>query len=162
MYTLENRITMKPFDLEAAKRGAAVCTKYGDSAQITEVDMSDPIPISADVTMTLGMSYYPDGKGCCNSDDLMMRDDDYLERLERGEYISPARHQEGDPTVKEKLTVATCQEHLPVGLTKREWFAGMALAGEIAGFFAGDCCVKGEGKMCQRPSPKMRFCSPTP
>lgn len=66
------------------------------------------------------------------------------ERLERGEYESPSRHQEDDPTVKKELTDSTCKESLPVGLTKREWFAGMAMAGEIAGFLAGEREVNGE------------------
>lgn len=31
-------------------------------------------------------------------------------------------------------------------MTRREWFAGMALAGEIAGFIAGERDVNGEEK----------------
>lgn len=77
---------MKTFDLEAAKRGAAVCTQYGDPARIIGIDMSDPIPISADVEITTRESYYADGTSCEDHFDLMMRDDDYLEKLERGEY----------------------------------------------------------------------------
>ena len=52
--------------------------------------------------------------------DLMMRDDDYLEKLERGEY---GNHIED----KREMVVPTCKDSLQVGLTKREWFAGMAI-----------------------------------
>lgn len=77
---------MKTFDLEAAKRGAAVCTQYGEPVRIVGIDTSDPIAISADVEITARKSYYADGTSCEDHFDLMMRDDDYLERLERGEY----------------------------------------------------------------------------
>lgn len=59
--------------------------------------------------------------------DLMMRDDDYAEKLERGEYR---------PTVKEKLTVdnPTCKESLPVDREYwRRVYAGQAMMGIFAG-----------------------------
>lgn len=80
----------------------------------------------------------------------MMRDDDYLERLARGEYgnhIADAS-KKMRAVVKQNLITETptCKESLLVGLTKREWFAGMAMAAEIAGFLAGDRDVNGEEK----------------
>ena len=54
----------------------------------------------------------------------MMRDDDYLEKLERGEYQSgQIRPLYENPSNS-------------MGLTRREWFAGMAMAGEISGYLA--------------------------
>lgn len=57
--------------------------------------------------------------------DLMMRDDDYEYKLERGEY---------GPTIKENLTVdnPTCKESLPVDREYwRRVYAGMAMAARI-------------------------------
>ena len=71
--------------------------------------------------------------------DLMMRDDDYLEKLERGEYA---------PSVKENLTVEnpTCKESLPVDREYwRRVYAGQAMAGQIAGVIARGA-VKRTGK----------------
>lgn len=59
--------------------------------------------------------------------DLMMRDDDYAEKLARGEYRS---------TVKENLTVdnPTCKESLPVDREYwRRVYAGQAMMGIFAG-----------------------------
>lgn len=64
--------------------------------------------------------------GECNLS-LMMRDDDYAEKLARGEY---------GPTVKEKLTVdtPTCKESLPVDREYwRRVYAGQAMMGIFAG-----------------------------
>ena len=133
---------MKTFDLEAAKRGAAVCTRDGKQARIVCHDADNPLfrivalvggVISGEETP---QSYREDGGWLpanteCNQD-LMMRDDDYLEKLERGEYQSgQIRPLYENPSIS-------------MGLTKREWFAGMAMAGEMSGFFAGNNRVKGE------------------
>nr|DAS26567.1 MAG TPA: hypothetical protein [Caudoviricetes sp.] len=70
---------------------------------------------------------------------LVMRDDDYLEKLERGEYA---------PSVKENLTVEnpTCKESLPVDREYwRRVYAGQAMAGQIAGVIARGA-VKRTGK----------------
>ena len=80
-------------------------------------------------------SYTTDGRRFCSTTDdrdLMMRDDDYLEKLERGEYQSgQIRPLYENPSIS-------------MGLTKREWFAGMAMAGEMSGFFARNNRVNGE------------------
>lgn len=146
---------MKPFDLEAAKRGAAVCMKNGKPIEIITLNgRSNEFPILAYAGFSARvMSFSAKGQYRLkyeSNEDLMMRDDDYLERLERGEYrnhIADANKM-GDSVVKRNLITETptCKESLPVGLTKREWFAGMALAGEIAGFLAGDRGVNGEEK----------------
>ena len=127
---------MKNFDLEAAKRGAAVCTRSWMEARIVCFDRIDSIyPIvglcrNNDGSEFVG-SYTTNGcKFCSTADDrdLMMRDDDYLEKLERGEYQSgQIRPLYENPSNS-------------MGLTKREWFAGMAMAGEISG-----CLAAGNG-----------------
>ena len=53
----------------------------------------------------------------------MMRDDDYLEKLERGEYQSG----------QIRLLYENPSNSMPLNLTKREWFAGMAMQGIFAG-----------------------------
>ena len=107
--------SMKNFDLAAAKAGAAVCTRDGEEVRIICFDRICTIfPIiglrrNVDneeyvVTFTTdGRKFFTSKDG----GDLMMRDDDYAEKLARGEY---------GPTVKEKLTVdnPTCKESLPV------------------------------------------------
>lgn len=124
---------MKDFDLEAAKRGAAVCTRDGKPVRILCFNRAGSMyPIIA--LRTIGeseafSSYTEDGGEHVSyrgDADLMMLDDDYLERLERGEY--------GDH-IKDKLGMVapTCEDSLQVGLTKREWFAGMVMAGIFAG-----------------------------
>lgn len=87
---------MKDFDLAAAKRGAKVCTRDGLPARILCFDRkSDTNPIVAAVTCSestdevicLFNSFGRYISLCCDSNyDLMMADDDYLEKLERGEY----------------------------------------------------------------------------
>lgn len=131
---------MKDFDLDAAKQGAAVCMRSGKAIEIITINgRNDKFPILAYAGSSARvMSFSEKGRyrlKYASNEDLMMRDDDYLERLERGEYESPSRYREGDPTVKEELTVETptCQDSLQVGLTKREWFAGLAMAGIFAG-----------------------------
>lgn len=123
---------MKNFDLEAAKRGAAVCTKCVMDVRIIYFDRIDSLyPIVGLCRNNDGSefveSYTTDGRRFCSTTDdrdLMMRDDDYLEKLERGEYQSgQIRPLYENPSIS-------------MGLTKRDWFAGMAMAGEMSGFFA--------------------------
>lgn len=106
---------MREFDLAAAKAGAAVCTMDGAKVRIICFDrISTKFPIiglrrNTDneeyvVTFTTnGRRFYTSKDG----GDLMMRDDDYAEKLARGEYgkhIDEAT-EKVDPTIKENLTV---------------------------------------------------------
>lgn len=106
---------MKQFDLAAAKAGAPVCTKCGENARIICTDRVHNIytlVVLVDKGEYEDMKTYSatgiyDIKSCNYDDDLMMRDDDYAEKLARGEYT---------PSIKGKLTVEnpTCKESLPV------------------------------------------------
>lgn len=99
----------KDFDLDAAKRGATVCTRDGLPARILCFDSniaSDEYatPIVAEVAMDgrMNIMCYT-AKGGLDVEgqskyDLMMSDDDYLEKLERGEYGKTDHI--GDPTEK--------------------------------------------------------------
>ena len=93
---------MKDFDLVAAKRGATVCTRDERPVRILAFDFKDePYCIVAayfEEESEIVEFYDKYGFKCVNidgshpvlsSDDLMMADDDYLEKLERGEYDRP-------------------------------------------------------------------------
>lgn len=125
---------MKQFDLAAAKAGAPVCTKCGENARIICTDRVHNIytlVVLVDKGEYEDMKTYSaagiyDIKSCNYDDDLMMRDDDYAEKLARGEYT---------PSIKGKLTVEnpTCKESLPVD--RECWrykFAGQAMMGVFA------------------------------
>lgn len=97
---------MKDFDLAAAKRGATVCTRDGSPVRILAFDCRKrrkgnvARPIVAEVFFkddwefkdgNWAISDYEEsgrwhGIGTESEYDLMMADDDYLEKLERGEY----------------------------------------------------------------------------
>ena len=85
---------MKDFDLEAAKRGAAVCTAYGLPVRILCFDRKGGnFPIIALIDDTDSSESFAtfteegDENPCLKTGiTLVMRDDDYLEKLERGEY----------------------------------------------------------------------------
>lgn len=93
---------MKPFDKAAAMRGARVCTREGFPVRILCFDLKvdkGRTPILAEVhQIDSGLPeyaiywFFDDGKryrqGECDID-LMMADDDYLEKLGRGEYGTP-------------------------------------------------------------------------
>lgn len=124
---------MKQFDLAAAKAGAPVCTRSGLEARIICYDRRGDSDCRMVALVNAGyeerVQYYSQaGKIIHNktcADDLMMRDDDYAEKLARGEY---------GPTVKEKLTVdtPTCKDSLPVDREYwRRIYAGMAMAARI-------------------------------
>lgn len=115
---------MKEFDFDAAKQGAAVCTRAGLPARIICFDLKNAHPVIARVSSEPDretiMEYWSDGcwyPACDESpQDLMMRDDDYRERLDRGDYeTSSASH-----------------ESLRIGLSRRSWFAGLAMEGILA------------------------------
>lgn len=126
---------MKAFDLEAAKRGAAVCTRDGKQARIVCLDADNPLfSIVAMVRDSASgketpQSYRDDGgwlpANTKCSQDLMMRDDDYMEKLERGEYdhIADARKMVG-PTIKQNLN--TDREYW------RRVYAGQAMQGIVS------------------------------
>ena len=126
---------MKNFDLEAAKRGAAVCTRCGCKARIVCFNVDNPLfSIVAMVRDSVSgketpQSYRDDGgwlpANTKCSQDLMMRDDDYLEKLERGGYdhIADARNRVG-PTIKQNLN--TDREYW------RRVYAGQAMQGIVS------------------------------
>ena len=141
---------MKNFDFEAAKRGAAVCTKCGMEVRIICFDRIDSIyPIvglcrNNDGSEFVG-SYTTDGRKFCSTADnrdLMMRDDDYVEKLERGEYGNHVedKREMADPAVKENLT--TDREYW------RRVYAGQAITGLVCGLIINNY----NGKM---PIPKI-------
>lgn len=126
--------SMKNFDLAAAKAGAAVCTRDGEEVRIICFDRICTIfPIiglrrNVDneeyvVTFTTdGRKFFTSKDG----GDLMMRDDDYAEKLARGEYGNHIHEatEKVDPTIKENLTVD--REYW------RRVYAGYVLAGSCA------------------------------
>lgn len=132
---------MKNFDLEAAKRGAAVCTRSGFSARIICTDRITPTECCVvalvaknneeHVWVYKSSGYFNDGVESNN--DLMMHDDDYLEKLERGEYdhIAGARKMVGT-AIKQNLN--TDREYW------RRVYAGQAMQSEISG-----CLAAGNG-----------------
>lgn len=109
---------MKDFDLSAAKAGAAVCIRSGENARIICYDKKDITPcLSNRIIYLADYDRYERIYSCCSDGrhtscgeddaDLMMRDDDYAEKLARGEYgkhIDEAT-EKVDPVVKENLTV---------------------------------------------------------
>lgn len=125
---------MKNFDLEAAKRGAAVCTRDGRNARIIAFDCKGcgRKPILALIDMgdwEQSASWTERGEiieDFKDASDLMMRDDDYLEKLERGEYDHIAD--------ASKMTESTIKQNLN---TDREYwrrvYAGQAMQGIFAG-----------------------------
>lgn len=127
---------MKKFDLEAAKRGAAVCTREGMEARIVCFDRADlEYPILGLRKNKAGaeymFSYTLDGfaflEDIGGDEDLMMRDDNYLEKLERGEYgnhIVDANEMVGT-AIKQNLN--TDREYW------RRVYAGQAITGLVCG-----------------------------
>lgn len=81
---------MKKFDLDAARRGAAVCTTDGRSVTLvgfsfeTRTICGYVAPDGAHDLWALGGSHAFEATRC-----LMMRDDDYEDRLALGEYKVP-------------------------------------------------------------------------
>ena len=81
---------MKPFDLDAARRGAAVCTTDGRSVTLvgfsfeTRTICGYVAPDGAHDLWALGGSHAFEATRC-----LMMRDDDYEDRLALGDYKVP-------------------------------------------------------------------------
>lgn len=123
---------MKNFDLEAAKRGAAVMTMHGHRAKILCFDKKGELPVVATIDFEdheVVYDYFEDGTMPHPAPlrlTLMMRDDDYEKKLERGEYdhIADARKMVGT-TIKQNLN--TDREYW------RRVYAGQAMQGIFAG-----------------------------
>lgn len=132
---------MKKFDLEAAKRGAAVCMRNGKQARIICVDANNSlfriVAMAIDNVNENVRLYEEDGGWISSAEecdkDLVMRDDDYLEKLERGEYdhIADVRKMVGT-TIKQNLN------------TDREYWRRMYAGQVMQGIFAGRNWRSGE------------------
>lgn len=139
---------MKQFDLAAAKAGAPVCTRDGSTSRIICFDRVSLYPIVGLLRNSNNEEYAEtftiDGCRFLTSEcdgDLMMRDDDYAEKLARGEYT---------PSVKENLTVEnpTCKESLPVDWEYwRRVYAGQAMQGQISGYLAAGDGFNGDNSI---------------
>lgn len=137
---------MREFDLSAAKAGAPVCTRDGEEVRIICFDRICTIfPIiglrrNVDneeyvVTFTTdGRKFFTSKDG----GDLMMRDDDYAEKLARGEYGNHIedKFEKADPTIKENLTVD--REYW------RRVYAGQMMAAAFPVLVSTDWQAKGE------------------
>lgn len=128
---------MKDFDLAAAKRGAKVYTREGWPARILCFDSAgvgrngSPMPIIAEIFTGRGHSAFSyrdtgridgDRETCY---DLMMADDDYLEKLERGEYDH----------IEDNIEMVGKPDHIGESSEKVNWeywrrmYAGLAMQG---------------------------------
>ena len=140
--SIKTEINMKDFDLNAAKAGAAVCTRDGRSARIICTDCRGVNSVLALVDYGASESlkgYRPTGNyGGPDYFDLMMRDDDYLEKLARGEYGNHIEDklEKVDPVIKQNLT--TDREHW------RRVYAGQMMAAAFPVFVSIDWQAKGE------------------
>lgn len=126
----------KDFDLAAAKRGATVCTRDGWPVRILCFDLKvdkGMRPIFAEVHQ-IGCAvreyatycFFDNGKRYRQGEyylDLMMADDDYLEKLERGEYDH----------IEDNLEMVGKPDHIGEVTEKVDWdywrrmYAGMAM-----------------------------------
>lgn len=135
---------MKNFDPPAAKRGATVCTRDGwpvrilcfDCRMKLKVGISCPIVAEVffkDVDFKNGNWAVAEydlngkyrGKDSLPHYNLMMADDDYLEKLERGEYDH----------IEDNLEMAGKSDHIGESTEMVDWdywrrmYAGMAMQG---------------------------------
>lgn len=141
---------MKDFDLDAAKRGATVCTRGGAPVRILSFDCRKKrkgnvlCPIVAEVffkddwefkdgnwaTSDYDQSGRFHGIGTTSEYDLMMSDDDYLEKLERGKYDH----------FEDNLEMVGKTDHIGKPTEKVGWdywrrmYAGMAMQGLMADY----------------------------
>lgn len=134
---------MKTFDENAARRGARVCTRQGYPARILCYDMKvEWRPIVALVEGKLGremiFDYNRSGRHMPDENlgiDLMMADDDYLEKLERGEYGAPEQTvhawQEARIMTTEQIAAQTFASPADESYW-RKMYAGMAMQGLCA------------------------------
>lgn len=139
---------MKEFDLEAAKQGAEVCTRSGLPARIICFDADNSLfrvvamirNIATNIEST--QEYRENGgwlpAGTESNQDLMMRDDDYQERLARGRY-----------SLDNEDNRATIKESLQVGLSRRDLLAGMAMQGWLSSLGDGEePIIENMAKLC--------------
>lgn len=119
---------MKDFDMEAARRGAAVCTRAGHPARIIAYDGKWLDRFILIVLVDYGGREVSHNYRLCGSayaddgtdSDLMMRDDDYLEKLERGEY---GNHIEDNlemvvPAIKQNLNTGLSRGQIALEVAK--------------------------------------------
>lgn len=134
---------MKKFDKPAAMRGARVCTRVGYPVKIICYDSLDPLyKIIACIEIN-GVehiaTYNEDGLYFSyririddNSDlDLMMADDKYQEKLERGEYDAPAWQEQGHIMTPAQIAAQPFASAADESYW-RKMFAGMAMQGLCA------------------------------
>lgn len=102
---------MRDFDLKAAKAGAAVCTRNGAHVEIILYNgRTDGFPILAYVGFSARVrSFRNNGQYRLkhkSESDLVMRDDNYAEKLARGEYGNHIHEaiEKVDPVIKENST----------------------------------------------------------
>lgn len=126
---------MKPFDLDAARRGAAVCTTDGRSVTLvgfsfeTRTICGYVAPDCHDL-WALGGSHAFDATRC-----LIMRDDDYEERLSRGDYKVPDDGFIREPAPEQKHDDQECPK-AEMGFTEvPPTFDGVAIATILAQLF---------------------------
>lgn len=138
---------MREFDLAAAKAGAAVCTREGRPVKFLHVTSNAHQSVIVFVydgserrygeigCYTTNGQMYPD---CLCVDDLMMRDDDYAEKLARGEYGNHIEDklEKVDPVIKENLTVG--REYW------RRVYAGQMMAATFPALVSAGWQAKGE------------------
>ncbi|WP_308662088.1 hypothetical protein [uncultured Alistipes sp.] len=125
---------MKNFDYAAAERGATVCTAEGQAVRILCYDLKHKLyPIVAAIMDSDGTEWLHRYtiKGTFTGDvdinyDLMMADDDYLEKLERGEYDKPVRKNNGACVTEVECTVLKTESPYDDDYWRR-MYAGMAM-----------------------------------
>lgn len=128
---------MREFNLDAAKRGAAVCLRDGSEARILcfEIVYAGH-GINQEILNTRVIFEYRDVSGGIRIEsfyvnesytdtiksrrDLMMRDDDYLERLERGEYGDHIANDSkmGNSVVKKNLITELRGNYMKTGIER--------------------------------------------
>lgn len=134
---------MKPFDKAAAKRGATVCIGAGFPVRILCFDLAPDNYIVAAIKSPDGYEsvgiFRSSGefiRSCRIEDNLFMADNDYLEKLERGEY--------GNATIEAPVWQGPYRIMTPEDIAKvtflspfdesywRKMYIGMAMQGLMA------------------------------
>lgn len=137
----------KTFDLEAARQGARVCTK--DGVHRVFIDFSNRTA-SRDGTTSYPLfgyildngsgsfmtTYFTEDGKCrvkdkSNRFDLVMADDDYIERIKRGEYSTPVWQNPHRIATSENIAAQPFASPADEAYW-RKMFAGMAMQGLMA------------------------------